>query len=183
MLSQESVCPLERRSHALYGSDESRGLESELQALGDTANHGVAIDSILGGHRLIVQALLCAAPPSASAADFASDPSPLRRTTPLPRSSNWPADCYNPFFAVYIPMPDVNSNFNALNMRLTHVFAQGLYAQFYYRYGKSIDENSYTGPGFVTNQTYPQDLKSERGPSDFDVTITLLLRLSTSCPS
>jgi hypothetical protein len=33
-----------------------RGIESELQALGDTANHGVAIDSIFGGHRLVVQA-------------------------------------------------------------------------------------------------------------------------------
>src|SRR5262249_41309002 len=27
----------------------------------------------------------------------------------------------------------------------------------------------YEGPGFVTNQTYPQDNRTERGPSDFDV--------------
>src|SRR5205085_2373164 len=31
------------------------------------------------------------------------------------------------------------------------------------------------GPGFVTNQTYPQDLRSERGPSDFDVRHMLTL--------
>jgi len=81
-----------------------------------------------------------------------------------------PSDCFNPFFAAYFLMPDVNTSFNALDSRLTHQFARGLYAQFYYRYSKSIDENSYEGPGFVTNETYPQVLKAERGPSDFDVT-------------
>ncbi|MGH9402791.1 MAG: hypothetical protein ACRD2P_11870, partial [Terriglobia bacterium] len=39
-----------------------------------------------------------------------------------------------------------------------------------YAYSKSLDELSYGGPGAVTNQTYPQVLKSEYGPSDFDTT-------------
>jgi hypothetical protein len=81
------------------------------------------------------------------------------------------SDCYSPFAnGVYFLIPDVNTSYNGLSSTLTHRFAKGLYAQFYYRYSKSIDENSYEGPGFVTNETYPQDLKSERGPSDFDAT-------------
>jgi hypothetical protein len=74
------------------------------------------------------------------------------------------------FFGVYFPQPDVNSNFNALNARLTHRFARGLQVDAGYRFSKSIDTLSYEGPGAETNQTYPQDLRSERGPSDFDAT-------------
>ena len=57
-----------------------------------------------------------------------------------------------------------------MNARLTHRFSRGLYTQFYYRYSKSIDESSWEGPCACTNETYPQNLKSERGPSDFDAT-------------
>ncbi len=74
------------------------------------------------------------------------------------------------FFAVYFPQPDVNTSFNALLLTLERRFAQGLAVTANYRYAKSIDTLSYEGPGFVTNQTFPQDLSSERGPSDFDVT-------------
>jgi hypothetical protein len=77
---------------------------------------------------------------------------------------------FQPFFRVFVPQPDVNSSFNAFDARLTHAFSHGLQAQLYYRFSKSIDESSYEGPGFVTNQTFPQDLKSERGPSDYDAT-------------
>jgi hypothetical protein len=73
------------------------------------------------------------------------------------------------FFAVYFTTPDVNSNFNALNANLVRRFSQGLSLQANYRFSKSIDQLSYEGPGFVTNQTYPQDNSTERGPSDFDV--------------
>jgi hypothetical protein len=73
------------------------------------------------------------------------------------------------FFAVYIPQPDVNSNYNAMLVGFRRQYAQGLLFALNYRWAKSIDELSYGGPGFVTNQTYPQDLRSERGPSDFDV--------------
>jgi hypothetical protein len=73
------------------------------------------------------------------------------------------------FFAVYIPQPDVNSNYNAMLVGFRRQYAQGFLFALNYRGAKSIDELSYGGPGFVTNQTYPQDLRSERGPSDFDV--------------
>lgn len=72
-------------------------------------------------------------------------------------------------FAVYIPTPDVNANFNSMNARLTRRFAQGFQFDVLYRWSKSIDTLSNEGPGAVTNQTFPQDLRQERGPSDYDV--------------
>lgn len=73
------------------------------------------------------------------------------------------------WFAVYFPTPDVNANYHALNARLTHRFAHGVQLDAVYRWSKSIDTLSYEGPGFVTNQSYPQDQRFERGPSDYDV--------------
>jgi hypothetical protein len=75
------------------------------------------------------------------------------------------------WYAVYLPMDDVNSNFNALTARLTHRFAQGFQTEIRYRWSKSIDELSYGDSACACgNQTYPQVLSSERGPSDFDAT-------------
>lgn len=71
---------------------------------------------------------------------------------------------------VYVPTPDVNANFNALNTQLEHRFTHGLLINALYTYSKSIDELSFEGPGFVTNQTYPTNLALERGPSDYDMT-------------
>ena len=73
------------------------------------------------------------------------------------------------FFAVYFPIPDVNTNYNGMNARLQRRFANGFQIDGIYRWSKSIDTLSYEGPGFVTNQTYPVDNSTERGPSDFDV--------------
>jgi hypothetical protein len=73
------------------------------------------------------------------------------------------------FFQIFFSTPDVNSNYNALNVNLTRRFSKGLQMQANYRWSKSIDQLSYEGPGFVTNQTYPQNNRTERGPSDFDV--------------
>ena len=73
------------------------------------------------------------------------------------------------FFAVYFPTPDVNANYHGMNLRLSKSFAAGLQFDAMYRWSKSIDTLSYEGPGFVTNQSYPQDLRQERGPSDYDV--------------
>jgi hypothetical protein len=72
-------------------------------------------------------------------------------------------------FAVYIPTPDVNANYNAMNARLTRRFSRGFQFDVLYRWAKSIDTLSNEGPGAVTNQTFPQDLRQERGPSDYDV--------------
>ncbi len=76
----------------------------------------------------------------------------------------------NPAFGpVFFTTPDVNSNYNGLNLNLVRRFSEGLQLQANYRWSKSIDQLSYEGPGFVTNQTFPQDNRTERGPSDFDV--------------
>ncbi|HEY7184271.1 MAG TPA: hypothetical protein VIC84_22740, partial [Blastocatellia bacterium] len=72
------------------------------------------------------------------------------------------------FTATYFSMPDTNSNFNALLLGLSRRFSKGLSLQANYRFSKSIDQLSNEGPGFTTNQTYPQDDSTERGPSDFD---------------
>ena len=72
-------------------------------------------------------------------------------------------------FAVFVPTPDVNSNYTAMNARLNRRFARGFQFDILYRWAKSIDTLSNEGPGAETNQTFPQDLRQERGPSDFDV--------------
>jgi hypothetical protein len=74
-----------------------------------------------------------------------------------------------PFSQVYSPQPDVNSNFNALLVTLSRRLSNGFQFSANYRWSKSLDTNSYEGPGFVTNQTYPQNQATEYGPSDFDV--------------
>jgi hypothetical protein len=74
---------------------------------------------------------------------------------------------------VYTFTPDTNSNFNALNSQLEHRFHHGLTANVLYTWSKSIDQLSAEGPGFTTNQTYPIDDSTERGPSDYDATHNL----------
>jgi hypothetical protein len=77
----------------------------------------------------------------------------------------------NPRFApVFFLQPDVNSNFHAMNSRLSKRFGRGFQFDANYRWSKSIDTLSFEGPGAVTNQTNPSNLASERGPSDFDNT-------------
>jgi outer membrane receptor protein involved in Fe transport len=66
--------------------------------------------------------------------------------------------------------PDTTSNYNALNTRLEHRFSRGFNFIFDYRFSKSMDELSNPGPGFTTNQTFPTNLHTEYGPSDFDAT-------------
>lgn len=71
---------------------------------------------------------------------------------------------------VYTFTPDTNSGFNALNAQLEHHFRHGFTASVLYTWSKSIDQLSAEGPGFTTNQTYPIDDATERGPSDYDAT-------------
>lgn len=73
------------------------------------------------------------------------------------------------FFAVYFATPDVNTNYNAMNARLQRRFAQGFQLDAQYRWAKSIDTVSYDAPTHLTNQTFPADNRTERGPSDYDV--------------
>jgi len=87
--------------------------------------------------------------------------------------TNIPANFFA--FAVFIPTPDVNANYNAMNARLTRRFARGFTFDALYRWAKTIDTLSNEGPGAVTNQTFPQDLRQERGPSDYDVRHNLIV--------
>lgn len=73
------------------------------------------------------------------------------------------------FFATYFASPDVNTNYNGMNARLQRRFANGFQFDAIYRWSKSLDNLSYEGPGFVTNQTFPVDNSTEYGPSDYDV--------------
>lgn len=76
----------------------------------------------------------------------------------------------NPAFnAVYLPTPDVKSRYNAFLATVERRFANNFQIQANYRFAKSLDNLSNEGPGFVTNQTYPVDNRTEYGPSDFDV--------------
>jgi len=89
----------------------------------------------------------------------------------------------NPAFGpVYFPQPDVNSNYNALNVGLTRSFSAGLGLQANYRWSKSIDQLSNEGPGASSNQTWPQDQSTERGPSDFDATHSFTLAAQYELP-
>jgi hypothetical protein len=71
---------------------------------------------------------------------------------------------------VFTFTPDVNANFNALNTQLQRRFRNGLGLNVMYTYSRSMDQASFEGPGFATNQTYPIDLSKEYGPSDYDMT-------------
>jgi hypothetical protein len=84
---------------------------------------------------------------------------------------NFIYDVLNPhFFQVFFPTPDVNANYNSLNLRVARSFNKGFQVEAKYRWSRSIDALSNEGPGFQTNQTFPRDLRFERGPSDFDAT-------------
>lgn len=74
----------------------------------------------------------------------------------------------NSWTAVYLPTSDINSNYNALNLRLRRQFSHGFQFDTQYRFSKSIDQLSNEGPGAVTNQTDPAHPQTEHGPSDFD---------------
>jgi len=54
-------------------------------------------------------------------------------------------------------------------VNLVRRFSDGIQLQANYRWSKSIDQLSFEGPGFTTNQTFPQDQSTERGPSDHDI--------------
>lgn len=78
-------------------------------------------------------------------------------------------------FATYFPTPDVNANYNAMIARVNRRFADGYSFDVVYRWSKSIDTLSNEGPGGQTNQTFPVDNSTERGPSDFDVKHNLII--------
>jgi hypothetical protein len=76
------------------------------------------------------------------------------------------------FSDIFSIQPDVNSNYNALNTTVSRKLTNGIQFQENFRWAKSLDTNSSEGPGGATNPTYPTDLRTEYGPSDFDVKYT-----------
>lgn len=78
----------------------------------------------------------------------------------------------NNFSDIFLVQPDVNANYNALNVTFSKPLAKGIQFQQNFRWAKSLDTNSAEGPGANTNSTYPIDLHTEYGPSDFDVKYT-----------
>jgi len=72
----------------------------------------------------------------------------------------------NPNFFI---QPDVNSNFNSLNARFAKTFARGFQFDAKYRWSKSMDQSSFGAPDAAANETFPRDLRTEYGPSDYDV--------------
>jgi hypothetical protein len=79
------------------------------------------------------------------------------------------------FAPVFYVRSDVNASYNGMNVRAERRFAQGFQLTVNYRFAKSLDQLSFEGPGFVTNQTFPLDQRQEKGPSDFDVRHSLVV--------
>jgi hypothetical protein len=73
-----------------------------------------------------------------------------------------------PFFASYIPTPDVYTNYNGVNLHLSKRYNRGFLVDVIYTYSKSMDQLSAAGPGSESNQTDPAHPATEYGPSDFD---------------
>jgi hypothetical protein len=86
------------------------------------------------------------------------------------------------FDPVFFLIPDVNANYHAMLARLSRRLSQGISFDAAYRFSKTIDTLSSEGPGAVTNQTFPADQRTERGPSDFDVTHSFVLSATWDLP-
>jgi hypothetical protein len=79
----------------------------------------------------------------------------------------------NPNFdRIFYTLPDVNSNYNALLLRLTRQYARHFTLDANYRFSKSIDTSSF---GRGAQQTDPSNQQLERGPSDFDIRHNLIV--------
>lgn len=73
------------------------------------------------------------------------------------------------FRPVFYASPDVNTNYNAMNAGIRKRFSKDFDLNANYRFSKGIDTVSLEAPCGCTNQTYPYNNATERGPSDFDV--------------
>ena len=74
------------------------------------------------------------------------------------------------FNALYIAHSDSNQYYNALNIHGSKRYKKGLSLDATYTFSKSEDQVSNgDGADASGNQTFPQDNRTELGPSDFDV--------------
>lgn len=79
----------------------------------------------------------------------------------------------NPAFYI---KPDVDANYNSLNVRAVRNFVNNFQVAVKYRWSKSLDTASFgEGANASANETFPRVLASEYGPSDYDATNFLVL--------
>lgn len=79
----------------------------------------------------------------------------------------------NPNFdRIFFPLPDAESNYNAMILRVTRRYSNGFQMEGVYRWSKSIDTSSF---GRGAQQTDPSNQRLDRGPSDFDVRHNFIL--------
>ncbi|MGH9942491.1 MAG: carboxypeptidase regulatory-like domain-containing protein [Pyrinomonadaceae bacterium] len=79
----------------------------------------------------------------------------------------------NPNFdRILYALPDVNSNYNALLLRVTSNYARNFQIEGNYRFSKSIDTSSF---GRGAQQIEPGNPQLERAPSDFDIKHNLVI--------
>ncbi|MGB8510213.1 MAG: TonB-dependent receptor [Pyrinomonadaceae bacterium] len=79
----------------------------------------------------------------------------------------------NPNFdRIFFPLPDGNSNYNALLLRVTRSYGRNFSLDGNYRFSKSIDTNSF---GRGAQQTDPSNQALERAVSDFDIKHNLVI--------
>lgn len=88
----------------------------------------------------------------------------------LPLHLIYPRLTTSTYRAVFFASPDVNTNYNAMIASLKKRFSRTFDFNINYRFSKSLDTVSLEAPCGCTNQTYPFDNSTEKGPSDFDVT-------------
>lgn len=91
-----------------------------------------------------------------------------------------PSTHANPSFYI---KPDVNANYNSLNVRAVRNFANNFQVAVKYRWSKSMDTASFgDGANASANETFPRSLKTEYGPSDFDTTNFLVVSAVARSP-
>ncbi|MDP9263279.1 MAG: hypothetical protein M3O85_03045, partial [Acidobacteriota bacterium] len=78
-------------------------------------------------------------------------------------------------FQAFFPTPDTNGQFDALNVEARRPLANNFALTVKYRWSKSIDELSNEGPGGQTNQMWPQNVRLDRGLSDYDARHSLMV--------
>lgn len=89
----------------------------------------------------------------------------------LPLHLFYTSNALSPTFrTVYFASPDVNTEYNSAIASLRKRFSRSFDFNMNYRWSRGLDTVSLEAPCGCTNQTYPFDNATEKGPSDFDVT-------------
>jgi hypothetical protein len=76
----------------------------------------------------------------------------------------------SPFYAAYFAQNDSNQYYNGMNAHLSKTLRHGFQFDAIYTWSKAMDQVSNGDQAdAAANQTYPQDNRTELGPSDYDV--------------